>query len=156
MTKLMALSIVTGILCGLWSQFAPMLGFITWAGFASCTTYFATGKHGIEGFWVTIKQNLFGVLCGMIVIVLSNRFPFSFDQLLYSGFITFIMCIAGRYKLLSFIPGTFVGCFSIFASNGEWKILVPTLIAGALLGVACDLGGEIFYSLVNRRTSMKV
>ena len=63
MTELMALSIVTGVLCGLWSQLAPMLGFVTWAGFAGCTTYFASGKQGLEGFIVTVRQNLFGVLC---------------------------------------------------------------------------------------------
>ncbi len=98
MTELMALSIVTGVLCGLWSQLAPMLGFVTWAGFAGCTTYFASGKQGLEGFIVTVRQNLFGVLCGMAIIILSTKFPFSFDQVLYSGFLTFIMCIVGRYK----------------------------------------------------------
>ncbi len=152
MTELMALSIVTGVLCGLWSQLAPMLGFVTWAGFAGCTTYFASGKQGLEGFIVTVRQNLFGVLCGMAIIILSTKFPFSFDQVLYSGFLTFIMCIVGRYKKLSFIPGTFVGCFSSFAVNGEWKMLVPALVVGALLGVACDLGGKAFYDLTSNKS----
>lgn len=151
MTELMALSIVTGILCGLWSQLAPILGLITWGGFAGCTTYFASGKHGMDGFIVTVRQNLFGVLCGMTIIMLSTKFPFSFNQVLYSGFITFVMCIVGKYKSLSFIPGTFMGCFSTFASNGEWKVLVPTLVVGALLGIACDLGGKAFYNLTNSK-----
>lgn len=149
MTELMALSIVTGLLCGLWSQFAPMIGLITWAGFAGCTTYFASDKHGMEGFIVTVRQNLFGVLCGMAIILLSTKLPFTYDQVLYAGFITFIMCIAGRHKSLSFIPGTFMGCFATFASDGQWQILIPTLVVGALLGVACDLGGKKFYDLVN-------
>lgn len=153
MTELMALSIVTGVLCGLWSQFAPAIGLITWAGFAGCTTYFASGKHGLEGFVVTVRQNMFGVVCGMTIILLSTKFPFSLDQVLYSGLLTFVMCIVGRYKSLSFIPGTFVGCFSTFASNGEWEILVPTLIVGALLGVACDLMGKSFYKLTRRKAT---
>ena len=101
---------------------------------------------------MTVRQNLFGVLCGMAIIILSTKFPFSFDQVLYSGFLTFIMCIVGRYKKLSFIPGTFVGCFSSFAVNGEWKMLVPALVVGALLGVACDLGGKAFYDLTSNKS----
>lgn len=151
MTQLMALSIVTGVLCGVWSQFSPVVGLITWAGFAGCTTYFASGKHGSDGFLVTVRQNMFGVLCGMIIIILSTKFPFSFDQVLYSGFLTFVMCIVGKYKSLSFIPGTFVGCFSTFASNGDWKILIPSLIAGAVLGVLCDRGGDVFYDLMSSK-----
>ncbi|NMB10030.1 MAG: DUF1097 domain-containing protein [Tissierellia bacterium] len=150
MTELLALSIVTGILCGIWSQLAPMLGLITWAGFAGCTTYFASGKHGKDGFLSTIRQNLFGVLCGMTIIFLSNKLPISLAPLIYSGFITFIMCIAKKIKGLEFIPGTFVGCFSTFASNGDWKVLVPTLLIGASLGVACDLGGKLFYKLATK------
>lgn len=155
MTELLALSIVTGILCGIWSQIAPMIGLISWAGFAGCTTYFASGKHGKEGFFLTVRQNLFGVACGMIIILLSNKFPVLLAPFLFSGFITFIMCIAKKIKGLEFIPGTFVGCFSTFASNGDWKILVPTLVVGALLGVGCDLGGKALYNIVNKNKVKK-
>lgn len=150
MSELMALSIITGILCGIWAQLSPAVGLLCWAGFAGCTTYFASGKHGKEGFLVTIRQNLLGVLCGMTIIFLSTKFPIRYDQLLFSGFITFVMCIAGKYNWFSFIPGTFVGCFSTFASNGEWKLLIPSLLCGAVLGVLCDLGGKKFYKIVNK------
>lgn len=150
MTELLALSIVTGLVCGLWSQLAPMLGLITWAGFAGCTTYFASGRHGKDGFLTTIRQNLFGVLCGMTIIFLSNKLPVALGPLIYSGFITFVMCIVKDFKSLEFIPGTFVGCFSTFAANGDWKVLVPTLLVGAVLGVACDLGGKAFYDLTTK------
>lgn len=145
MSQIMALSIVTGVLCGVWAQAAPVIGLMTWAGFAGCTTYFASGKHGLEGMTVTIRQNLFGVICGMAIILLSVNFPFPGDQIVYSGFITFVMCYAGKFEILSFIPGTFVGCFSTFASDGQLTVLVPALIIGALLGVACDLGGDMFH-----------
>lgn len=151
MTQLMALSIITGLMCGMWAHIAPLIGLITWGGFAGCTTYFASNKHGFDGFFTTIRQNLFGVFCGMIIIILSTRFPFPGDQILYSGFLTFIMCIAGKFKPLSFIPGTFVGCFSTFASNGNYKVLIPTLILGAFLGVCCDIGGEKFYNLFSKK-----
>lgn len=154
MTELMALSIVTGVLCGLWSQFAPLFGLIVWAGFAGCTTYFASPKSGMSAVWQTIRQNLFGVFAGTCIIYFSTKFDLSINDFLFSGFFTFVMCIGGKYDLLSFIPGTFVGCFSTFASGGNIKVLIPTLIAGAFLGVACDLGGKKFYELVNKKSSI--
>lgn len=41
MSSLCALSIVTAVLCGIWSYLAGIVGLIGWAGFAGCTTYFA-------------------------------------------------------------------------------------------------------------------
>lgn len=151
MTSLMALSIVTGLLCGIWSQFAPVIGLIGWAGFAGCTTYFASNSHGIEGFIVTVRQNLLGVACGMAIIYLGNMFPeLPMGPLVFSGFVTFVMCIMGKFEWFSFIPGTFVGSFSAFAANGNWQVLVPSLILGAVLGVACDLGGAWFHTFFDR------
>ena len=39
MSSLCALSIVTAVLCGIWSYLAGIAGLIGWAGFAGCTTY---------------------------------------------------------------------------------------------------------------------
>ena len=47
--EVFVLSIVTAILCGIWSYLSGIVGLIAWAGFAGCTTYFATGKHGLLG-----------------------------------------------------------------------------------------------------------
>ncbi len=150
MGKLMALSIITGVLCGIWAQLSiPMsisIELMTWAGFAGCTTYFASGKHGAEGFFVTVRQNMFGVLSGLAIIYLCGVFSFPGALGLFSGGVTFIMCIAGKYKYLAFIPGTFVGCFSTFAANGNYAGLVFSLLIGAVLGVACDLGGGLFHT----------
>ena len=43
-TPLGALSITTAILCGIWAYVAGIAGLISWAGFAGCTTYFASGN----------------------------------------------------------------------------------------------------------------
>lgn len=152
MSSLMALSLATGLFCGIWSEFAPAFGLIVWAGFAGCTTYFASNSHGLEGLFVTVRQNLFGVVCGMGIIILSNKFPdLSMNTLIFSGSITFIMCIVGKFKWFSFIPGTFLGSFSTFAANGNWKALIPSLIMGAFLGLACDLGGNWLYKLLAKK-----
>ncbi|MCR2043010.1 DUF1097 domain-containing protein [Anaerosalibacter massiliensis] len=155
MTYLMALSISTGILCGIWSQISIPMGMFTWAGFAGCTTYFASGKHKMEGFLLTIRQNIFGVFCGMMIIVLGDHFPFPGSIIIFSGLVTFIMCIAGKYKYFAFIPGTFVGCFSTFAGNGDWKILIPSLFLGALLGIGCELGGDLLFSIFGKNETEK-
>lgn len=147
MSEIMALSVVTGLLCGIWSLVSPAFGLLAWAGFAGCTTYFASGKHGLEGLFITIRQNVFGAFCGISTIFLSNKFDFVGNLLVFSGLLTFVMCIAGKFDFLSFIPGTFVGCFSAFAFDGDWKLLILTLILGAFLGVACDLGGNLLYVL---------
>lgn len=150
MTQIMSLSVITGILCGIWSQISIPMGLMTWAGFAGCTTYFASGKHGLDGFLTTIRQNMFGVFCGMMIIVLDGHFTFPGSTLIFSGLVTFIMCIAGKHKCFSFIPGTFMGCFSTFAGEGNWKILILSLFLGALLGVGCELGGDLLFSIFGK------
>lgn len=141
MSSLCALSISTAILCGIWSYLAGVIGLIGWAGFAGCTTYFASGKHGVIGLKKTIIPNLVGVLCGMTIISLSNIIPILGELGIWCAIITFVMCIIAKFELLDFCPGTFMGCFTTFAANGDWKMLSLSLIIGALLGLGCDYGG---------------
>lgn len=143
MKPLLALSLATGLLCGLWTLCSELVGLTAWIGFAGCTTYFASGKKGLTGLTTTIRQNMLGVLAGIAIITLGDLLPFTGSLGFYSGVITFIMCIAGKYGYFSFIPGTFVGCFSTFAAQGNYLILILSLLCGALLGIACDTGGNI-------------
>lgn len=150
MTHLMALSISTGILCGVWTQFGDSIGLIAWAGFAGCTTYFAVGKYGLEGFFTAIRQNIFGICCGMTIIILCNYFPFAAAPFVFGGLLSFVLCIAGKFKYLSYVPGSFIGCFTTFAGGGDWKILIPSLIVGAFLGLSCDVGGKWLFSILGK------
>lgn len=43
-----------------------------------------------------------------------------------------------------------MGCFSTFAGEGNWKILIPSLFLGALLGVGCELGGDLLFSIFGK------
>ncbi|NFF61500.1 DUF1097 domain-containing protein [Clostridium botulinum] len=146
MSYIMALSIPTAVLCGVWSLITPSLGLIGWAGFAGCTTYFASGSHGIQGAKTTLFTNLSGVFWAMMIIILSNKFHFLGSAAVFTGIITFIMCIQSKIKYFSFIPGTFLGCFSTFAGNGNWKMVALSLLLGAFLGIACEWSGNITYS----------
>lgn len=150
MSSLCALSISTAVLCGIWSYLAGVIGLIGWAGFAGCTTYFASGKHGIIGLKKTILPNLAGVLCGMVIITLSNIFPVFGDLGIWCAIITFVMCIIAKVEWFDFCPGTFMGCFSTFAAGGDWKILVLSLVTGAFLGLACDYGGVWLHKAVTK------
>lgn len=146
----MALSIMTGLLCGIWTHISIPMGLMAWAGFAGTTTYFASGEHGFKGLFTTIRQNMFGVVCAMGIIFFSDLFNFPGALLVFSGVITFIMCIAGSFKYLSFIPGTFLGAFSTFAANGNYVPLIISLLLGAVLGILCDSTGTWLYSKMGK------
>ena len=155
MSPLLALSISTALLCGIWAVFASLVGLISWAGFAGCTTYFSCGAHGKLGLKKTIFPNMAGVLCGMAIIALSNVVPALGQWGVWCAVLTFVMCIISRFGLFDFCPGTFMGCFSTFAAGGDWKLLVPSLLLGALLGVACDFGGIWLHKVVNGKTAAR-
>ena len=149
-SQLFALSVSTAVLCGIWSYLAGITGLPGWAGFAGCTTYFASGNHGLSGLKSTIFPNMAGVLCGLGIIALSSLWPALGNWGVWCAVITFVMCIISRFGLFAFCPGTFMGCFSTFAANGDWKLLVPSLLIGAILGLGCDMGGKWLYTLASR------
>lgn len=148
-SSLLALSITTGIFCGIWTWLSGAVGLLGWAGFAGCTTYFATGKHGVAGLKNAIIPNLAGVICGMSIITLGNFFPVWGNLGIWSGIISFVICIITKFKWFNFTPGTFLGCFVTFAAGGDWKLLVPSIIIGAFLGWTCDTSGAWLYRVVS-------
>lgn len=150
--SLLALSISTAILCGVWVVFADAVGLIGWAGFAGCTTYFSTGHHGLVGLRKTVLPNLAGVACGMSIILLSNLVPALGTWGVWCAVITFVMCIISYFKAFDFCPGTFMGCFSTFAANGDWKLLTLSLLCGAILGYCCDNGGTLLYRMATKHS----
>ena len=141
MSPLLALSISTAVFCGIWAAVAPLFGLVGWAGFAGCTTYFSCGEHGLKGLKKTACTNFAGVLCGLAIFALTGIVPVLGEWGVWCAIITFVMCIISHFELLSFCPGIFMGCFSTFAADGNWKTLIPSLIVCAILGVACDHGG---------------
>ena len=57
------------------------------------------------------------------------------------GAIVTLIVLMGAVRWLAFVPGIFVGCYSTFAIEGDWKLLGLSLVAGAVLGLLCDRGG---------------
>ncbi len=68
MTTLLAISITTGILSGVWGWIAISLGLLSWAGFLGCTSYFAAPTSGLKGLATSLITNLTGVFWAMVII----------------------------------------------------------------------------------------
>lgn len=151
MSLLMALSIITAILCGIWTYISGIIGLLGWAGFSGCTSFFAAGGKK-DGLKASLIANITGVIWAMIAIKLSAMIHIPAAGAIMSGIITFGMCIQAKNKLLAYMPGTFFGCFSTFAANGNWKLVLPSLLLGGLLGYACEWGGNLLFKRVNKKS----
>ena len=106
----------------------------------------------MQGVYGAARQNLLGVACATLAIWLGKTFPFPGDQILYSGFITWVMCYMGKYPLFALVPATFIGCFSTFAAGGELAVVIPSIIVGAFLGLICDKFGLFAFGKVGKKT----
>lgn len=141
----MASIIATGLLCGLWTLISTPLGLLGWAGFAGCTTYFTLGAGGSKDMRKAILCNIAGVGCGMLILILTNITAIPNGAAIFSGLVTCLMCVLGAKVLpINYTPGIFMGCFSTFAANGNWFILVISLVCGAVLGFLCTKLGATF------------
>lgn len=149
--NLVIAAVVTGILCGAWAGVAPLVSLSTWAGFAGCTAYFATGRHGLNGLAITLSTTLVGVLTALGMILGSNLIGPPAGTAIAVGAIVGLIVLMGAVKWLAFVPGIFVGCYSTFALDGDWLQLSLSLIAGAVLGLLCDRGGTLAATAIGRR-----
>lgn len=149
MSSLIALSITTAVLCGGWVYVSGIIGLLGWAGFAGCTSYFASGGKK-EGLKASMIANVSGVFWAMIAIKFTEMLNFPAAGAIMSAIITFAMCAQAKKKWLAYIPGTFFGSFSTFAANGEWKLVLPSLLLGGLLGYACQWTGEWLFKASNK------
>lgn len=148
--NLLLAAAATGLLCGLWAGVAPLLGLSIWAGFAACTAFFATGLKGGKAFAMTVATTLVGVLTAVGMIYGGNMLGGkNLGVGIAVGVIVALIVLMGQVKWLAFVPGIFVGCYSTFAILtgdsmwGDIGVLVLSLLAGALLGLACAKGGDL-------------
>ena len=141
MSVLFAISLTTGILSALWGWVSLSLGLITWAGFLGCTTYFAAPKEGLPGLGLGVLANLSGVFWAMMIIKGSGLVNLEILGYVIAGIVSFMMCIQAKSKLLSYIPGTFIGSCATFAAGGDWQLVIPSLLVGALFGYFMKASG---------------
>ncbi|MEL4014458.1 DUF1097 domain-containing protein [Dryocola clanedunensis] len=142
MNILISLALTTGILSGLWGWVAVSLGLLSWAGFLGCTAYFACPQGGLKGLFISLCTLCSGVVWAQVIIQGSALAP-HLEILGYvvTGVVAFLMCIQARHVLLSFVPGTFIGACATFANQGEWRVVVPSLLLGLAFGFAMKNSG---------------
>jgi hypothetical protein len=138
-----------GLLSGIWGFIGSSFGLLTWVGFVGCTSYYASGGK-LSGLKKSVAANMTGVLWAMAIIITSKYIPLSSAGAIMTGVFSFIMCAQAKFELLSFIPGTFCGSFSTFGADGNWKLVIISLLCGAILGYVSDMGGIWLYNLVKK------
>ncbi|MDE1263822.1 DUF1097 domain-containing protein [Vibrio aestuarianus] len=141
MSTLFAISLTTGILSGVWGWIAVSLGLLSWAGFLGCTSYFASPTDGVKGLAVSLITNISGVFWAMVIIHASSSVSLDIWGYVITAVVAFLMCIQASKTWLSYIPGTFIGSCATFAANGDWQLVVPSLILGGVFGYAMKASG---------------
>ena len=134
-------ALATALLCTIWMFFANHTGLLGWGGFAGCTAYFAAPKKGLRGLPVLLACVASGMLYAFCCLYLGKYFPDETIGLASTCIITFLMCAGGKFRLLAFVPGAFIGSFSSFAAGGD-PMVIPSILAGLLLGLTCDTSGR--------------
>ena len=150
MSPVMAGSLGVGICCVIWPLVAHATGMSVWLGFAGCTSYFVCGG-GKTGFIKAICSNYTGMLWAFLVFtfgglsIMQTGEPTLVLMLgaLATGFISWGMTYQSRVDLVSFVPATFIGCFSSFGAGGDWKTIAISFFMGHLLGVSCSVAGNM-------------
>lgn len=151
MSLLFAIALTTGILSGLWGWLSISFGLLTWAGFLGCTSYFASPQEGARGLASSLITNISGVIWAMVIIQLSSIFPVEIIGYLATAVVAFFMCIQAKQAWLGYIPGTFIGCCATFAADGNWQLVVPSLILGGLFGYLMKASGVALRNQVETR-----
>lgn len=142
MNILLSIAITTGILSGLWGWVAVSLGLLSWAGFLGCTAYFACPQGGLKGLYISGATMISGVVWALIIMKGSALAPhLEIVGYMMTGVVAFLMCIQAKHLLLSFVPGTFIGACATFAGQGDWKMIVPSLLLGLVFGYAMKNSG---------------
>ncbi len=77
----------------------------------------------------------------MVIIQGSTWVGIDIVGYLLTAVIAFFMCIQAKQSWLGYIPGTFIGSCATFAANGDWAIVVPSLILGGVFGYLMKSSG---------------
>ena len=156
MTTLVAIALTTGLLSGVWSWISISLGLLTWVGFLGCATYFSAPGNGFKVVCGSIATNLSGVFWAILIMKISNIINIEIIGYIILAVIVFLMCMQASQSLLSFIPGTFIGSCATFAANGNWQVVVPSLLLGVIFGYLMKSSGLWLHKLCQEKITNNV
>ncbi|UGA57120.1 DUF1097 domain-containing protein [Vibrio sp. VB16] len=151
MSVLLAIAITTGILSGIWGWLSISLGLLTWAGFLGCTSYFASPKEGVKGLGISLVTNMTGVFWALVIIEASNLISMEIVGYVVTGLVAFMMCIQAKQTWLNYIPGTFIGSCATFAADGNWTLVVPSIIVGGIFGYLMKASGLLLKTTLEKK-----
>ena len=149
MNGLTATGVTVGICAGLWqlvsshvglSQGWELLGTI---GFVAFCSFYAAGG-GKSGFIRSLAVNY----SGMILSSTSVRF---WANVIMTVPFSAVVVWQGRFGLLSFIPGGFLGMTLFFASGMNWTVTLLGFLAGNCVGIISEYGGQKLSEATTKR-----
>ena len=109
MSTLLAISLSTGLLSGIWGWVAVSLGLLSWAGLG-CTSYFASPTQGIKGLGISLLTNLAGVGWALVIIHGSQQFGSDIIGYVLTAMVSFFMCIQAKKTVAEFYPWNLHWC----------------------------------------------
>ena len=82
-----------------------------------------------------------GVFWAMVIIHASQYASLEILGYVITAIVAFMMCIQAKQNWLAYIPGTFIGSCATFAADGNWQLVVPSLILGGVFGYLMKASG---------------
>ena len=155
MSILVGIAISVGVLAGLWGQFSPEVGLITWVGFVAWASFYAAGGKG-EGLKLSLLSNLSGVFWAFVMVQSATLLGIGSVMGITIGIGAAMMVIQSKIKLLAFIPGAFMGCSCAFGTGLDIKGTVIALVAGGLLGFISQFLGIKLSELTSKKAVKEV
>ncbi len=107
--------------------------FLGWF-FLGCTSYFAAPTSGLKGLGISLITNMTGVFWAMVIIHGSTYVGLEIIGYVITAIVAFFMCIQAKQAWLAYIPGTFIGSCATFAADGNWQLVIPSLLLGGVFG----------------------
>ena len=151
MDSLISNAISMGIFSGIWFKLSSTIGIATWAGFMGTTSYYASGQRFLKGWKRGVISNISGVFWAMVCIEGSKVIHISNSAAIMTAVISFFIIAQAKIKLLSFIPGAFIGCATTFGMSGNYMATIEVLLMGSIVGIGSDAGGVLIEWLTNKK-----
>ncbi|MBD1566173.1 DUF1097 domain-containing protein [Vibrio sp. SA48] len=149
MKILIATGVSVGILAGLWTSGSAYFQLVTFAGFLSWASFYAAGGE-LKGLKDSLYTNTSGVIWGFIIGTMIEYLSPILGANAGLGIAVSIGATAmvwqARWTMFAFIPGTFIGCSTYFATNFDLVGSLIGLVSGALLGYVSQKGGLLVSS----------
>lgn len=95
-----------------------------------------------KGLFISGCTLMSGVIWALVIMKGSALAPhLEILGYIMTGVVAFLMCIQAKHMLLSFVPGTFMGACATFAGQGDWALVLPSLMLGLVFGYAMKNSG---------------